>query len=75
MPINDAAIRIGGAPAAAFITNSTISDSAAHGIDRGFRDDAKPDFLPTNTFVNVAACKQTYPRDVSGACPTPVPCP
>ena len=75
MPINDAAIRIGGAPAVAFITNSTISDSAAHGIDRGFRDDAKPDFLPTNTFVNVAACKQTYPRDVSGACPTPVPCP
>jgi hypothetical protein len=74
--INDAAIRMsGGEPTSVFITNTVISDSAAHGIDRGFRSDIKPDFMPTNTFTNVAGCKQTYPRDVSGACPTPVPCP
>jgi hypothetical protein len=76
---NDAAIRIFGVPAGGqFVTNTTISSSAAHGIDRGFRSDTKmPDFLPTNTFTSVARCKQTYPGDVSGACPAPamVPCP
>jgi hypothetical protein len=76
---NDAAIRIFGVPAGGqFVTNTTLTSSAAHGIDRGFRSDAKmPDFLGTNTFTNLARCKQTYPRDVSGACPAPtaVPCP
>ncbi|MCU1278407.1 MAG: Fibronectin type domain protein [bacterium] len=76
MPINDAAIRMfGGEPTSVFITNTTISDSASHGIDRGFQSDNKPDFLLTNSFVNVAPCQQTYPRDVTGPCPTPVPCP
>ncbi|MCU1278358.1 MAG: hypothetical protein JWM53_1904 [bacterium] len=74
--INDAAIRMfGGEPGNVFITNTTISDSASNGIDRGFRSDIKPDFTPTNTFTNIARCTQTYPRDLSGACPTPVPCP
>jgi hypothetical protein len=73
---NDAAIRIFGDPGKEFVTNTTIKDSLNHGFDRGFRTDTKtPDFLPTNTFVNVAKCKQTYQRDVSGVCPTPVPCP
>jgi hypothetical protein len=56
----------------------TIDSSAAHGVDRGFRSDTKtPDFLSTNTFTNIARCKETYPRDVSGTCPAPamVPCP
>jgi hypothetical protein len=75
-PINDAAIRItGGEPATQFITNTQILDSAAHGIDRGFRSDLKPDFVPTNTFTRVVGCTETYPRDVSGACPATVPCP
>ncbi len=76
---NDAAIRIFGVPAGGqFVTNTAIVASAAHGFDRGFRTDTKmPDFLGTNTFTNVARCKQTYPRDVSGVCPAPaaVPCP
>jgi hypothetical protein len=75
IPINDGAIRIGGEPANTFVTNTTVKDSAAHGIDRSFRSDIKPDFLPTNTFINVALCRETFPRDVSGACPATVPCP
>lgn len=74
-PIPDAAIRIFGPPSSQFVTNTTISDSAAHGIDRGWRDDALVDFMPTNTFSNVAACRQTYPKDHNGACPQVVPCP
>jgi hypothetical protein len=74
-PINDAAIRITGEPAAQFITNTQILDSGTNGIDRGFRSDIKPDFAPTNTFLRVAGCTETYPRDISGACPTTVPCP
>jgi hypothetical protein len=72
---NDAAIRIFGVPAGAFVTNTTIVNSAGHGIDRGWRDDAKTDFLATNTFTTVAGCRQSYPRDTNGSCPTVVPCP
>ncbi|MEO8707320.1 MAG: hypothetical protein ABI867_45250 [Kofleriaceae bacterium] len=73
---NDAAIRILGAePVPVFITDTTIHASARHGIDRGFRSNTKPDFLATNTFTEVAGCKQTHPRDVSGVCPAVVPCP
>ncbi len=75
--INDAAIRIlsGTMAPAQFITNTTISDSARHGIDRGFVSDTKTDFLPTNTFTNVAGCKETYPANANNSCPTTVPCP
>jgi hypothetical protein len=73
---NDAAVRIFGLPAGGqFITNTIISNSAVHGIDRGWRADAKTDFLPTNTFNAVAGCKQSYPRDKSGVCPASPPCP
>jgi len=74
--INDAAIRIvGAAPATVFVTNTTILSSASHGFDRGFRSDTKPSYLPTNTITGFVGCRETYPRDVSGACPTTVPCP
>jgi hypothetical protein len=72
---SDAAIRIFGPPASAFVTNTTINASKAHGIDRGYRSDTKLDFLPTNTFQAIALCKQTYPKDANGACPADVPCP
>ncbi len=73
---NDAAIRIlGGAVPTQFVTNTVISDSARHGIDRGWASDTKPDFQPTNTFTNVAGCKQTYPKDTNNTCPATVPCP
>jgi hypothetical protein len=70
----DAAIRIFGVPTSAFVTNSTIGSSKEHGIDRGYRSDTKLDFTATNTFTNVAGCKQTYPADANGACPSTVPC-
>lgn len=72
---NTAGIRIYGLPSGAFVTNTTIAFSGGHGIDRGWRNDAKPDFLPTNTFTNIARCRQSYPSDTTGACPDPVPCP
>jgi len=73
--VPDAAIRVRGVPSGQFVTNTVIANSAAHGIDRGWRNDAKTDFIATNTFTAVAACKQTYPKDTNGACPDPVPCP
>jgi hypothetical protein len=71
----DAAIRIFGAPASGFVTNTTIADSGFYGIDRGWQGDAVIDFVATNTFTNVPQCKQTYPKPTTGTCPTPVPCP
>lgn len=74
--INDAAIRImNSLPASQFITNTTIADSARHGIDRGWASDTKTSFQPTNTFINVAGCKETYPKDANNSCPATVPCP
>ena len=73
---NDAAIRmVGGEPGTVFITNTEIRNSARFGIDRGYRSATKASFLPTNTFTNVAACKESYPRDPNGACPGTIPCP
>jgi hypothetical protein len=73
--IPDAAIRVRGVPAGAFVTNTTISNSAAHGIDRGWQSDTKTDFTATNSFVAVTNCSQTFPRDANGSCPDPAPCP
>ena len=72
---NDGAIRIFGLPAGQFVTNTTILSSLGHGVDRGWRDNSKPDFLATNTFTSIAKCKQSYPKDTNGGCPTTVPCP
>lgn len=72
---NDAAIRLGGPPTTQFITNTTIVASKTNGIDRRYRSTAALDFLPTNTFTDVALCNQTFPPDDEGACPAPVPCP
>ena len=73
--INDAAIRIFGPPQTQFITNTEILSSARFGIDRGWRADLQPDFLPTNTFTAVATCKQTTPRTFNGVCPATPACP
>ena len=78
VPINDAAIRIDGPPQSAFITNSTISDSAANGIDRGWASDLQPDFLAdgTNMFARIARCTQTTPKDKNNGGCKPIPdCP
>lgn len=74
---NDAAIRIMGSalPPDAFVTNTEIVASAHHGIDRGWRSDVKTSFLSTNTFTNVAGCKETFPRNNDGGCPANPICP
>jgi hypothetical protein len=73
--VNYAAIRIFGPPAGQFITSTEILGSARDGIDRGWRDDLQPSFLPGNTFTAVVGCKQTQPRTTNGTCPVTVPCP
>jgi hypothetical protein len=71
----DAAIALYGQPSSVFITNTSILASAGDGIGRSWSGDPI-DFLPTNTFTQVAACKQSFPRDVNGRCPNGgVPCP
>jgi hypothetical protein len=76
--INDAALRIYGAPTSAFLTHGSITDSASNGIDRGWASDSQPDFLAdgTNVFARIAQCTQTFPKNAqNGGCPNPVPCP
>ena len=72
---NDAAIRIFGPPTTQFITNTEIVSSARDGIDRGWRADLQPDFLSSNTFTAVAACRESAPSTKAGACPANPTCP
>jgi hypothetical protein len=72
---NYAAVRIFGPTPTQFITDSEILSSLRDGIDRGWRADLQPDFLATNTFTAVAACKQTTPRTFNGVCPANPLCP
>jgi hypothetical protein len=76
-PIPNAAIRVLGTnpPAGAFVTHTAIAHSKLHGIDRGWRADAKLDLLASNTFDDVAGCQQTWPKDANGGCPATPPCP
>jgi hypothetical protein len=73
-PSEDAAIALYGEPTAAFITNTTIVASAGDGIGRSWSGNPV-DFLATNTFEQVATCKQSFPRATNGSCPATVPCP
>lgn len=70
----DAAFAIFGQPPGQFLHDSTISFSAGLGVDLGYNG-AAVDFLPTNQFASIADCKQSFPRDANGACPTSVACP
>ncbi len=75
-PINDAAIRIGEEPLnGVFVKHTTITDSAAHGIDRGWKGASSLDFVTPNSFARIARCKQTLPAPPSMSCPTAPPCP
>jgi len=73
---DEAAILIlGWRPGNAFVTNTTISNSAGHGINRGWTSDsAGPDFVPTNTFNGITQCDQTTPMPATSPCPQ-VSCP
>jgi len=71
---DDAAIRMFDVPPNEFITSTTISDSAKHGFLRGWTG-AATDFLPTNTFINIAGCNQVEPKPLTGGCPASPSCP
>lgn len=70
---NEAAIAIFGQPGSAFVTNTTIVKSAANAIERAWTG-TPVDFLATNTFIDNAYCRQTFPRPESAACLDPAPC-
>lgn len=66
----DAAIVFdGAAPARAFMRDTTIRDSAGHGIVRSWLDRAGVDFAATNRFERVAGCAQTTPMLSDVVCP------
>jgi hypothetical protein len=72
---NGGALRVYHLPPSTLLSNSQILDSQTNGVDRGWRDNSMPSFLSGNTFTGVALCKETFPRDMNGACPTTPPCP
>lgn len=63
------ALKLFSQPAAQFLLNSTISNSSSHGVFRAWTG-GLVDFLPGNTFTNVAFCRQVLPRP-----PLPASCP
>lgn len=71
---NSAIIISADTPPAAFITNTTIAHSAGNGILRGWIGTGGPDFTATNTFTDVAACRQTNPPDENKSCRDIPPC-
>jgi hypothetical protein len=70
----DAALTVYAEPAAPFIFTSLIADSPTDGINRAYSG-TPIDLMADNTFVDVAQCKQTLPRDSDGNCPSVVVCP
>lgn len=70
----DAALALFGPPPGPFITHSTFRASAADGIDHAYSAPLV-DLLATNTFEQIAGCRQTRPRDADGHCPDAGYCP
>ncbi|MDP3274904.1 MAG: hypothetical protein Q8Q09_06870 [Deltaproteobacteria bacterium] len=54
-------------PDRAFVTHTTLRDSANGGIYRGWYD-AMVDFTATNTFERIAGCRQSNVARASGGC-------
>jgi len=73
-PDEKAGVSIYGQPSAGMIANSVFADIAGAGINLAYKGTAV-DFLTSNTFTNVTACKVTTPKDAGGNCPTSSPCP
>jgi hypothetical protein len=72
---SDAAIIFFNQPSSGMITNTTISHSAMHGIDRAWDGASTPSFLGAVTFNDIKGCHETVPRDQNNACPSSIPCP
>lgn len=72
---SDGALKLFTQPAAQFLTHSTISNSMSHGIFRAWTG-APVDFLPGNSFENVALCQQVLPHPPPPSnCPANPECP
>lgn len=68
---DEAAVTITGwdsQPMSAFIANTRIEHSPRYGIVEGWRGDAV-DFVSSNTFVDVASCWVSTPRNRANSCP------
>jgi hypothetical protein len=73
---NNAAVRVFGEPATSFIHNTSVTNSAGLGFDRGWLGSATVSFLGAgNSTSNVARCRESYPTPAGMSCPLPVPCP
>lgn len=70
----DGAVKLFSEPSKAFLLNSTISRSSSNGVFRAWTG-SQVDFMATNTFEDVAGCKQVLPKPPTGSCPTDPPCP
>jgi hypothetical protein len=60
-------------PTASLLTNSTIADSASHGINAVWdaaTPSSGPDLTPNNTFLNLNGCRQTFNGVTTGTCTT-----
>ena len=74
-PETSGALKIFEQPTSAFLTNSTISRSSTHGIFRAWIG-GQVDFMTSNSFVDVAFCRQVLNRPpLPGVCPVDPPCP
>jgi hypothetical protein len=68
LPENGAVVIFGWAPAAPFVTNSTMQHSLGWGVFRGWNTSqgGDVDFTATNTFLDLEACEQ---NDIKDTCP------
>jgi hypothetical protein len=71
---NEGAVLILGQPKSAFIRNTVFAHSLKNAVERGWTLGQSFDFLPTNTFEDIAHCKQTNPRPANNSCPSPTTC-
>ncbi len=67
---HDSTIIFSQPPATAFVQNTRIAHGLGHGIFRGWRGAASPDFMSSNnSFEDLAGCAQTAPGTESGCGP------
>lgn len=63
---HDSSVIFSQAPASGFIRDTRIAHGRGHGVFRGWRGAASPDFMATNSFEDLSGCAQTLPSTDSG---------
>lgn len=66
---HEAAVIFSMAPSTAFIRDVRFAYGSGHGIFRGWRGPASPDFMESNRFEGMAGCAQTLPGFPEGCGP------